>query len=233
MPSGQTEVVVLKKNGDRHTTTMPDDGLMGLYKRCGFKKPEGFEERCSWALPCDGVSIFIKAYGKLTGRAGSENKSELPPPVDTLLFFGNIAIVAFMGNDIATAKPTTLSATRFEKLYEILIGGVEDLGGTAADRADAEEDADEEAAAHPGVLLPRTAAGYAKDGFVVEDDDDDETGEDGSDEDSELSSLTDDEEQEERGSDGSDDGSDDEDDLGAESVVRPGDELHPDPYDSE
>jgi hypothetical protein len=230
MPSGEIELVVLKKNGDRHTTTMPDDGLTDLYKRCGFKKPEGFKEHCSWALPCDGVTIYVKAYGKLTGRAGSENKSELPPPIDTVLFFGNIAIVAFIGDDVASAKPITLSVARFEKLYDILIGGTEDLGGAAADRADAKEDAEEEAhAAHPDTLLPRTAEGYAKDGFVVDNDDDD-TDDDGTDDDgSEKSSMTDDDEQEDDGGDDDDNVDDD----GVISIVRPKDELQSDDYDSE
>ncbi len=183
MPSGGVEIIILKKNADRHTSTMPDEGEAALYKRCGFKKPDGFRAHCTWLLPAEGATIFVKVFGKTEGRAGSENKSELPPPVDTTLFFGNIAIVAFMGADAETAQPTPLSVQRLEGLFELLIGGVEDLGGASADKADAVEDQEAEEG-DDDALIPRTREGYAKDGFVVEDDEDDEdrTDEDSDDE---------------------------------------------------
>lgn len=142
-------------------------------------------------------------FGKTEGRAGSENKSELPPPVDTTIFFGNVAIVAFMGSDPETAKPTDLSGERWEKLCELLIGGTENLGGAAADKADVAIDVqlEQEYELDEGLLgLGKTSEGYAKDDFVVDnedidehesvdpkdaddDDEDDEEEEDGTDED--------------------------------------------------
>lgn len=193
MPAAGTGIIILKKNTDRHVSTMPDEGVAALYKRCGFKKPDGFRVHCTWMLPGESSTIFVRVFGKTEGRAGSENKSELPPPVDTTLFFGNIAIVAYIGTDIETARPTPLSIERLDGLFELLVGGVEDLGVAAADKADAAEDqeADEE---DEDALLPRTREGYAKDGFVVDDEDveDSDDEEDGTSEDE--STESDDEE---------------------------------------
>lgn len=177
MPASSPNIVVLKKNSDVHTTTLPLDGIESLYKRCGFKKPDGFRVHATWALPADDHTIFVKVFGKIEGRAGSENKSELPPPMDTTLFFGNVAVVAFMGSDLETAKPTDLGSERWEKLYEMLIGGTETLGGAGGDDAAmmANVELEEEYELDEGLLgLGKTSDGYAKDDFVVEDEDVDE-----------------------------------------------------------
>lgn len=206
MPAGGPEIVILKKNADRHSSTLPAEGEAALYKRCGFKKPDGFRVHCTWLLPAEESTIFVRVYGKTEGRAGSENKSELPPPVDSTLFFGNIAIVASMGADADTAKPTPLSVQRLESLFELLVGGVEDLGGAAADKADALEDAQaDEDDDDEDTLLPRTREGYAKDGFVVDDEDDDDEDRTDEESDDEEESTDPDEAQE---SDGEGDGGD-------------------------
>ena len=192
MPSRSIDIIILKKNADRHASTMPDDGESALYKRCGFKKPDGFRVHCTWLLPAEGATIFVRVYGKTEGRAGSENKSELPPPVDSTLFFGNIAIVAYMGADAETARPTPLSVQRLESLFEMLIGGVEDLGGATADKADALKDQEAEEDDEQA-LLPRTREGYAKDGFVVEDDEDDNRTDEDSDDEAESTDADEDE----------------------------------------
>jgi hypothetical protein len=183
MPARGIEIVVLKKNSDFHSSTLPDGGIEELYKRCGFKKPDDFSNVCSWTVPeldadmnGNGKNIYIRVFGKTTGRAGAENKTELPPPADKTLFFGNIAVVAFSGNNINKAKPIPLAPERLRQLFELLIGGTDDLGGEGADAADAAEDAEaerlmlEQEKAASGGKVKRTKAGYVKDDFVVEDD---------------------------------------------------------------
>lgn len=211
MPASGPSIVVLKKNSDIHSSTLPTDGTDALYKRCGFKKPDGFRAHATWALPAEDQTIYVKVFGKTEGRAGSENKAELPPPVDSTIFFGNVAIVSFIGSDPESAQPTDLTAERWEKLYELLIGGTESLGGAAADKADAAANAaiEEEYELDEGLLgLSKSREGYAKDGFVVEDEDvnelepvDPKGGDDDDDDD-------DDEEEEE------DDTDEDDDDIG-------------------
>ena len=174
MPASAPSFVVLKKNSVIHSSTLPPGGVDALYMRCGFKKPDGFRVHATWALPANGQTIFIKVFGKTEGRAGSENKAELPPPVDSTIFYGNVAIVSFIGSDPESAEPTDLTGERWEKLYEILIGGTESLGGATADKEDAAADMviEEEYELDEGLLgLTKTREGYSNDGFVVEDED--------------------------------------------------------------
>lgn len=212
MPARGTEIVIIKKNGDFHSSTLPEGGIDDLYKRCSFKKPDGFNLACSWTIPGD-TKIFIRVYGKTTGRAGAENKAELPPPVDKVLFFGNIAIVASQGSLLDKSKPISLSVQRLHELLDLLSGGSEDLGGSKNDDHDALEDATHEVVLRSemkkrGVEL--TSEGYAKDGFVVDDrdvemiedddnDEDDATDNDEEDDDEEGMSEDSDDESESEG----------------------------------
>ena len=119
-----------------------------LFKKAGFKVATGFELRTTWNIVCDGKSYEIELYGKIDGRAGQENKYEMPPPVDNLLIFGRCLLVNKLGD---------LNVAQWKQVYNQLYGGFEDLD------EDDEEDDEEE------TDLPLTKAGYAKDGFVVDD----------------------------------------------------------------
>lgn len=129
-----------------------------LYKKCGFKKVDGFNEVAQWKLD-NGLQILV--YGRVDGKAGSENKFEYPPPIDKQLFFGNMAIVAVMNN-----VHVDLDVNHWGEIYSELMGGFEDIGS---------EDEEEEQTTH----------GYMKDDFVVEDEEEGEEGEEGEDSESE------------------------------------------------
>lgn len=104
--------------------------------------------------------IYVDLWAKTDGRAGQENKYELPPPIDEIIFFGNIALVARIDKETAC----DLDVNRWNLIYEKLFGGFEDLANTA--EAD-EKEFDELD------LIPdskKTKNGYLKDGFIVEDD---------------------------------------------------------------
>jgi hypothetical protein len=126
-----------------------------LYKKAGFKVAAGFELRTTWNVVCDGKAYEIELYGKVDGRAGQENKYEMPPPVDSVLLFGRCLLVNKLGD---------LNVAQWKQIYNQLFGGFEDLD---------EEDEDDNEESD----LPMTKSGYAKDGFVVDDadaDDDEE-----------------------------------------------------------
>ena len=95
----------------------------------------------------------VSVYGKDSGRAGMENKYDLPPPVDNILFFGKIALV-HDDND--------LTIELWNKIYEHLSGGFFDL-------EQEEELSDDELEEYPDEM--KTKSGYLKDDFVVSDDD--------------------------------------------------------------
>ena len=57
-------------------------------------KPSGFEKKTTWVAMVDCIDYEIDVYGKSSGRPNSENKYEFPPPIDKLLFFGSVAVIA-------------------------------------------------------------------------------------------------------------------------------------------
>jgi hypothetical protein len=125
-----------------------------LYKKAGFKNAEGFAIQTSWEVGIKNRKFNVQLYAKKTGRAGQENKYEFPPPVDNSLFFGNCVLVN-VDND--------LKINDWTLIYEQLYGGFEDIG--SEDSEDEDEDMGD-------VLL--TKEGYAKDGFIVDDNEEDD-----------------------------------------------------------
>ena len=123
-----------------------------LYKKAGFKSPEGFEKVHEWTI--DGTTVSL--YGKTSGRAGQENKYDFPPPVDKVLFFGSC---------ILTSNTNSLNKQQWETIYEKLFGGFEDLDDEDSELSEDDEEDD---------IAPRTKTGYIKDDFVVDDDDDED-----------------------------------------------------------
>lgn len=149
--------VIVDKTGKR-TSAMVDQ-VDELYKKCGYKKMDGFEERHSWSMKVDGSKCVVSVYARNSGKAGMENKYELPPPVDNDLYFGKIGIVLKR-----EGKVDDLSVADWEEIYNKLYGGFEDLSKLVKED-DEEEDELEE---YPEEM--KTADGYLKDDFVVSDD---------------------------------------------------------------
>lgn len=131
-----------------------------LYKKCGLTQNKDFEKQTTWNVSLKGNTYNISLYAKKEGRAGQENKYDYPPPVDKELYFGSNALVYFDDNGV----PQDLTKKQWEKIYEHLFGGFEDLDGSEEESTD-ETDAYNE--------LEKTKSGYAKDNFVVDDTDDD------------------------------------------------------------
>jgi hypothetical protein len=165
MPS----ILIVEKLGEIKSTSLKTWNESELYKKAGFKTPEGFKCYTTWSIEIDETKYNIALYGKTAGRANQENKYEFPPPVDKHLFFGNCVLV----NKSEQGDVKDLSVKEWEEIYENLYGGFEDLG---SDSDDSDEDDDEDYG------MKRTKTGYAKDGFVVDDDeegdDDEEEGDD-------------------------------------------------------
>jgi len=111
---------------------------------------------------------YIEVFAKTEGRPNSENKYDFPPPIDTKLFFGSCAILAYNKKTDGSKYYIDLSLDLWNKFYEKLFGGFEDLAATA------EEDENEidELANIP--KEKKTKQGYLKDGFVVDSSDGDE-----------------------------------------------------------
>ena len=163
-----------------------------LYKKCGLKKSEGFAMRAAWPIglvngkQSSSEKGAVEVWAKDNGKAGMENKYELPPPIDKNLFFSTMAIVS-RDED---GELCDINIAKWEKIYTALFGGFEDLGN-----ADSDEDEEDELEFIPDEK--KTKEGYLKDGFVVdnkeslENDDGDDGDGDGDDGDEEYSSNND------------------------------------------
>jgi hypothetical protein len=175
----QINILIVEKNGTIKETFIKSFDETILYKKAGFKTNDNFKCHTIWDIEeLDGVSYSISVYGKTNGRANQENKYEFPPPIDNTLFFGNCVIVNKCSN-----IPTNISSIEWEKIYDHLYGGFEDLGEEDSEEDESEENDD----------IPRTKTGYVKDGFVVDDNeleeddsDDDNDDDDGVDDDDEC-----------------------------------------------
>jgi hypothetical protein len=210
--SQSLNVIIVEKTGLLKMLAIKEFKEEDLFKKCGFKKSEDFNKQTEWNVKCESKKYLISVYAKVDGRANSENKYDFPPPIDTKLFFGNCVILAKVKNDEGKQVYTNLSLELWEKIYEKLFGGFEDLASTAIE----DENEIDELESIP--KEKKTKQGYLKDGFVVDSDGDD----DGCDDD--------DYETEEDNSDNTSD-IDENDELDGENVEDVGSELSEDIYD--
>ena len=181
----KTSIVIVSKTGSltecmvepANETTLDELAVL-LSKKCGYRNHDGFscyhtfryknKKKLSFPIENDDVIpkyIYVDVWAKTDGRAGYENKYEIPPPIDEIIFYGNMALVARIDNETAINLTTYL----WNIIYEHLFGGFEDLAATAAEDEN-EIDELEAVPAHK-----KTSNGYLKDGFIVEDDSEDKT----------------------------------------------------------
>jgi hypothetical protein len=160
------DIIIVERLGSLKLLSVKDFKLEELYKKCGFKKAEDFTKQTEWNIKYDSKKYFIQVYGKTDGRANSENKYDFPPPIDNKLFYGSCAIVGQIRKDDGSKMYTNLSILIWNKIYEKLFGGFEDLATTS------KEDEEEEDELENIPKEKKTKEGYLKDGFVVDSSDD-------------------------------------------------------------
>ena len=82
---------------------------------------------CDWKFDKFNLSL----YGWKNGTAGNENKTELPPPEDSDLYFGSILIIKSNDNGLKNLK-----IEDYNDFIEKANGGFEDLGDEDTDTDD-------------------------------------------------------------------------------------------------
>ncbi len=170
-------IIIVEKSGDLKLLNVKDYKEDELFKKCGFKKADGFIKHVDWPVKIDGNRYNISMYGKLDGKANTENKYDFPPPVDTKLFFGACVLVGSVKNTKETSL-CNLTLELWNKIYEKLFGGFENLALTVLE----DEYEIDELLAIPASKKTKKG-GYLKDGFVVDtDEDEDENSDDESEE---------------------------------------------------
>lgn len=114
------------------TTALPDAAGAGAILR----RQTAPEYIGSWKWN----AVIVHLFGYKTGKAGTENKNELPPPHDKVLLFGE-AILFGCGAD---KKLVNFDTKEYTKFYNEAFAGFEDLGEEDTDDEDDDADTDEE-----------------------------------------------------------------------------------------
>tara|TARA_B100000902_G_scaffold269324_1_gene255259 strand:- start:5199 stop:5867 length:669 start_codon:yes stop_codon:yes gene_type:complete len=155
------KVIIVDKGCNLKCTDIKNFDIEMLYKKCNFRKNDDFSKRANWKMNDD---YYVSLYAKDSGRANSENKYDLPPPVDKELYYGTMLLVKHCYPDLTNETAEDFEMQEWNKLYEKLFGGFEDLG---------EEDSYSDEEEIPEHL--QTKQGYSKeDGFVVSDGDEED-----------------------------------------------------------
>lgn len=90
------------------------------------------------------TATYLTLFGYTEGRAGTENKHDLPPPYDSTLYFGDILLIASKAKNWAE-KLVTFTPAEYEKFYHKSFDGFEDVDEEAdEDEDDAYEEVEEE-----------------------------------------------------------------------------------------
>jgi len=161
MPKSIT-LIVVEKNGVLRSLTVKDYKEEELYKKCNFKKSEGFVIQTEWSTKINGQKYTIVLYAKSDGKSGTENKYEFPPPVDSKLFFGACILLCYLRDDSGERSICNLNILLWTAIYEKLFGGFENLKETV------EEDNEEEDELECVSKEKKTTSGYLKNDFVVD-----------------------------------------------------------------
>jgi len=163
------DIIIVERLGSLKMLSIKEFKQEDLYKKCGFKKSEDFMKQTEWNVKYDGKKYLIQVFAKTEGRANSENKYDFPPPIDNTLFYGSCAVVGQIKKEDGSKTYVNLSIPLWNKIYEKLFGGFEDLASTAKEDEEEEDELDN---------IPKekkTKQGYLKDGFVVDSSDTEET----------------------------------------------------------
>ena len=159
-------LLIIDKSGMPKILAVKDYKEDEIYKKCGFKKPDGLEKRHTWVVRVDKTNYRVAVFAKDDGKANMENKYDFPPPIDCALYFGSCAVLVEQKNLAGMFIPTNLKITLWDKIYEKMFGGFEST---------ANKDDDDEIDELETVLKSKkTMNGYLKDGFVVDSENEEE-----------------------------------------------------------
>ena len=165
------KIIIVEKQGSLRELNIKNYKEEELFKKAGFKSANHFALHHKYEID-EHTRIYI--YGKLTGIAGQENRYELPPPMDNTLFFGNCILIKYVDD-----MPVNMQMNEWNGIYAKLFGGFESLNEEDSGNDDDEDEQDlknlkEIAHETKSRTIQFTKQGYAKDGFIVGDDDEDD-----------------------------------------------------------
>ena len=151
------KVVLIDKGGAVITKNVKNCTTETLYKKCKCRTNQHFERWHTWPHG----DKYVSLYARDDGRANTENKYDLPPPLDTVLYFGTMVCVGHSKEVINNEELVDITKEDWLAVYEKLFGGFEDWNSEMESSEDELENIDPDL---------KTTSGYLKDGFVVNDD---------------------------------------------------------------
>ena len=80
------QIIKVEKNGDIKLDNI--ENISELYKKCGFRKADGFENIYTWK----NININIELWGRATGKASLKNTYVFPTPIEKTVY-GNCVLV--------------------------------------------------------------------------------------------------------------------------------------------
>jgi hypothetical protein len=112
------QVIVLCANGEHKSSKIADLTAAGIAKATRKVKQPAVLGTYTWGAQT------LTLWGWAEGRAGTENKHELPPPHDKGLFFSDVIVASSAGD---------LTVAAWKEFYEAAFKGFEDLGNEDTD----------------------------------------------------------------------------------------------------
>lgn len=109
----QTGADVSNKNS---TSTVTADSIRGQLRRKEAPELIGTYKH---------GKLHLVLYGYKTGKAGTENKHELPPPFDNVLLFGDAYIAAYTDKSMKTS--VAFNCDDYAAFYDAAFEGFDDL----------------------------------------------------------------------------------------------------------
>ena len=155
------KIVLIKKDGSVNSKNVKNFEYENVHKYMSFKTNKDIIHAHTWKVKGGYIHIFCKTEG----RSNNINKYELPPPIDNPLYYGSLCLVKSSSKNKDEDNVVDVSAEDWEKYYNTLMGGFEDINDVDSYESD---ELDE----YPSECL--TKEGYLKDGFIIDNDELDE-----------------------------------------------------------
>jgi DNA-directed RNA polymerase subunit M/transcription elongation factor TFIIS len=143
-PKKTTQVLLLTQKAEVKEAALPTtDGTITLSAiQALLKKKEAPEVLGTYKYKSQTLFMF----GYTTGKAGNENKHELPPPHDNTICFGDIILLATKDSKSWTT-PLPFKMADYEAFYTRAFGGFDDMNSDEEEEIEAEVEAEPEAEA--------------------------------------------------------------------------------------
>ena len=85
------KIVIVEKNGELITSTVNE--LSDIFKKCNFRKEDGFQLRATWNVSVELQTFTVQLYSKTEGKSQTINKYDFPSPVDNEIYYGRCALI--------------------------------------------------------------------------------------------------------------------------------------------